>query len=233
MATHLKRLRLDRIDFVDRGANPGAHIALFKRHTDNTTNDEESSMAEKKMTEAEQIADLTAKLAKAEADLAAAPKPAEKPEDIEKNLPEPVRALLEKARAEAKETGERIAKLEAERDRNQMIAKANEFKGLGAADDLTAILLPVSKAVPKDVYDALLAKMKGWNEIAKTSAIFKEVGSNAEGDQDPEVKLNVLAKAYHTAHPDLTPERAYSEVLKSSEGTALYRAAQAAKRGGK
>lgn len=228
MATHLKRLRLDRIDFVDRGANPGAHIALFKRHSD-----EEPTMAEKKMTEAEQIADLTAKLAKAEADLDAATKPAEKPEDIEKNLPEPVRALLEKARADAKANEERIAKLEAERDRNQMIAKANEFKGLGAADDLTAILLPVSKAVPKDVYDALLTRMKGWNEIAKLSAAFKEVGSNNEGDQDPEAKLNVLAKAYHTAHPDLTPEMAYSEVLKSSEGTALYRAAQAAKRGGK
>lgn len=31
MATKLKRLVIDRVDLVDRGANPDAHIALFKR----------------------------------------------------------------------------------------------------------------------------------------------------------------------------------------------------------
>lgn len=237
MATHLKRLKLDRIDLVDRGANPGAHIALFKRHT---TNGVPLMPETPPMTEAEQIADLTAKLAKANADLEEATKPPVKPDDIEKNLSPEVKALLAKARADKdaadavnKANDERIAKLEAERDRNQMIAKASEFKALGAVEDLTAILLPIKKAAPKETYDALLAKMKGWDEVARTSALFKEVGGSGESDNDPDAKLNLLAKQYHEKHPDLTEQQAYAKTLESPEGKALFKASQLAKRGGK
>src|SRR5690349_18486829 len=33
MATKLKGLVIDRVDFVDKGANPGAHIVIAKRET--------------------------------------------------------------------------------------------------------------------------------------------------------------------------------------------------------
>lgn len=47
MTAKLKKLRIDRVDFVDQGANPGAHITLAKRATT-----EEPHMADQKESEA-------------------------------------------------------------------------------------------------------------------------------------------------------------------------------------
>lgn len=200
-------------------------------------------MAEKPKTVEEltaEVATLTKRATDAETALAAATAAPSKPEDIEKNLPEPVKALLAKAREDAaaaaavnKANDERIAKLEAERDRGQMIATCSVFKALGAVEDLTGLMLPIKKSVPAEIYDKLVAKMKGWDEVARQSKLFQEVGTSADGTIDPEAQLNVLAKAHQAAHPDLTPEMAYSAVLQSTDGKALYKASQLAKRGGK
>lgn len=238
MAQRLKRLRIDRVAFVDQGANPKAHIALCKRKEGPMA---EPTAAELAATVTKLEGDLAAQVAKTaevEAKLAAATTTPE-PEDVLKGLSPEAQAEVRRIRKEAEDLkaanaaqAERIEKIESDRTREQMLRKcATEFKALGGAEDLAGLLIPIGKALPKPEYDALLAKFKAWNEQIRTSALFTEIGKTGTDEAaTPEEKLEALAKAYHKAHADeegLTYEISYTRVLKTDEGKALYKALNA------
>lgn len=242
MAQKLRKLRIQRIAFVDQGANPGAHIALCKRKEERMPEPTAAELAAR-ITALE--AERDAAVVKATAAETALAKALEKkkepdPDDVLKGLSPEARAEVIRLRKDADdlrkangEAAERIAKIESDRNREQMIRKCSqEFKALAPAEDLAGLLLPIAKALPKPEYDDLLKRMAAWNEQIRQSVLFKELGRDRGGEAgSPEAELDTLAKAYEKAHATeegMTYEIAYSRVLKTTEGKALYKALQSA-----
>lgn len=214
MATRLSKLQYRKVALVDRGANPDAHIQLFKR--DDTM--------PKEMTAAELQAELdkvTKALADAKAEIASL---TAEPEDIEKGLPEPVLKELAALRKQAAEDRARVAKVEEDRQREQAIQKAAGFKALGAADDLGAVLYEIRKAVKPETATKIETLLTGWNAALEKGALFTEIGKGGkDGETEPSAKLDAMAAAYQEKHEGTTFEKAYSEVCKTAEGRKLYR----------
>lgn len=210
MASRLRRLQYRKVALVDRGANPEAHISLFKR---------DDTMAKEPT-----VAEVQAQLAAAEAErdtlreqlAKLAPKPKAEPD-----LPEAVRKQVEEAEARARAAEERIAKLEDGRAMEQAIQKAHTLKALGAADDLGRVLYEVRKAHPATA-DKLETLFTAWNEQLAKSALFTEIGSGERASTDPEARLEALAKKYQGEHAGVTFEQAFTKVCETAEGKALY-----------
>ncbi len=210
MATKLKRLQYQKVALVDRGANPEAHISLFKR---------DITMA-KELTVAEVQAELSAVVAERNA-LREQVAKLSPPDTNTDPLPEAVRKQVEAAEARAKAAEERIAKLEDGRAMEQAIQKAHTFKALGAADDLGRILYEIRK-VNATLGNDVETLFAAWNEQLAKSDLFKEVGKSGVSETDPEARLEALAKKLQAEKPALTIEQAYAEVCKTAEGRTLY-----------
>jgi hypothetical protein len=99
-------------------------------------------------------------------------------------LPEPVRAALEKAEEneaaalKKAEEAEKIAKEERDlRLTREFIAKAeDEFRHVGNADKLGPRLMKMEAALSKEDYEAHLQELRSLNEQIATSKLFKEAG---------------------------------------------------------
>jgi hypothetical protein len=223
VTTRLRRLQYTKVALVDRGANPLAHIQLFKR-------DDPMSKSPTADELAAQLAEVTKAKEEAEAKVAAltaeveklTPKPEPAPEDVEKALPEAVQKELAKLRKQAEEDRAAVAKMQEERDRAAAIRKAADYKPLGAPDDLGAFLYEIRRADPRlaDRFDAMA---KGWTEQLRQSALFKAVGHDAIDADSPEGQLDALAKRHATEHKT-TYEQGYAAVMQTAEGARLYKA---------
>jgi len=205
MAHWLKDLLIRKVSVVPRGANPEAHILLFKAADDPPpveapsghstfatppASKEQSPMTidRSKLTkeEVEYLDQIEATVAKA----AEAPPAPPQEEDILKSLPEAVqkmlddqRAAIAKAqdRADAAEAAARVEKEARERAEFAKMVDAELAHLPGTAVEKGNALYTVQKAVPADVYTSLLALLKAGN-TAMGDAILAEVGdSNAHG----------------------------------------------------
>lgn len=200
MASRLKRLRIDRVDFVDKGANPGASITLAKRHTS-----KEQGMAE----------------------------PNVLPEDVAKRMAdaeEAVKALTKRAEdAERKaETNEAIAKKVAE-DLAVEVEKRETVECEGIAKTL---VLPgiedkvgfVKALRQSPVADQVLAVLKVLAVADRTSAVFKELGSDhpAGAAKDGYERLGQIADALVAKGDFKTRADALPAAMDSPEGKAAY-----------
>lgn len=212
----LKNLRFRRIDLVDKGANEGALVRLFK----NMDEGEPMPKDEPKAT----------------------PSPTPKvEEDLAKRLKEKEEALalLEKrvadAEAEKESATDRIAKLEDAQRLTRAITQANLFKSLGNPDDLSELLAKVERQLDAETHTALKGQMEKWNTKLGEAEKFlmSETGNDGEGDTSLTSQLDKLAKAFMKDHGgDITFEQAYAEVLvKTPEGKKLY--SEIAKQGGR
>lgn len=205
MADHKRRLRrlvIDRVDTVAAGANPGAHVTLWKRHDGQpapestpTINKGDSPMPDNddaalaSLAEAIEVAKAEAR-AEALADVASlAPTTEAEPEQIDKSaLPVEVRKALDAAEAQAAEA---IAKADAAsaeaaalRDAEQARiykAKGEALAAVGSADDVAAVLRALSGDA--DVY-------------AKAEALFSTAAERL-------AKSDLLAEAGHSRDTDL------------------------------
>lgn len=152
MPSKLKKLRVDRVDLVDKGANPGAHIVLFKRdapseeepaeggavvpnETDDKTQDAvvaEKAALEGRVSELEK--ELASAISRAEAAEELA-KSASDPEDVWKSVPLAIRKKFEEQEARIKLADE-IAKRERDtRERQECIQKASSYQYLPVNPD--------------------------------------------------------------------------------------------------
>lgn len=153
MAYKLRKLRVDRVDLVDKGANPGAHIMLFKRDDEppdeepeeggadvpNEADDKTTSFSvddktalENRVTELEQALESAVNRAQAAEDLA---KSANEPEDVWKGVPPQIRKKFEEQEARIKLADE-IAKRERDtRERHECIQKASSYQYLPVNPD--------------------------------------------------------------------------------------------------
>jgi hypothetical protein len=155
----------------------------------------------------------------------------ESDEDVLKTLSEPVRKIVEDARAEAKEAKEAVEKARDERDLEVHVEKVKAL-GLPDADKVGATLHRIAKgkSTPEDatVIDELLTKAKAQADGGK--ALFERIGKAQGGDgqaTEAEAKLETAIEAIQKAKPALTREQAYTEALDANPS--LYDEIQKAK----
>ena len=228
MTTHLRHLKIRAIGLVDKGANPGAFIALFKRDTkpedrlmaDKKTAEELLKAATKRADEAEAViakakedADAeAAKVAKEAADKAEAEKKAEG--DVQKRV-----ADLEK-RAEGAET--ELAKVQEANELREAVAKAGEISDLfGPADEFAPILRKIHKTLNEDERKVWDEKVASGQKIIKEAAHFKEIGAGGQDEGGDEYEK--IVKAATDKHADIPVEDAVTKYLETKDGKVAYK----------
>ena len=200
MTTRLVDLVIDRVDFVDKGANPGAHITLFKRDTTMADKNEATDAeVQKRMVYLEtQVADAEAKAKEATEQLG---KSVERIATLESQS----RDLVEKS------------------EHAEFVAKAGQYNSIMKADDFAPILRKIHKTLSEDERKVWYQWLGSLNTVAKTSALFQEigVGGSPEGGSAYE-KLEKMAAEIRKAEPTLTPEKAFNKAVRSDAGAKLY-----------
>lgn len=208
MKHKLKHLRFRRIDLVDKGANQGAHVTLFKN-----------------MDEGEPMPKVE-------------PKAPSDPTDIEKRMADLEKSLADaeqrttKAEARADASDEKVGKLEDSQRLQRAITTASLFKSLGNPDDLSGKLAKYESQLDAETFAELRGDLEKWNtKLGEAEKyITAEIGTDGEGDTSPDGKLVTLAKAFQKDHGEISFEVAYAEVMKTPEGKKLY--SEIAKAGG-
>lgn len=172
--------------------------------------------AEAKMEALEKrAANAEAALALANENIAkAAPAPkAEEPteEEVLKSLPEAIRKRLEKA----KEDEVALAKMAADAEEKEAIAKARELK-VSEPEKIGPMLLRIAKGktTPEDA-KMIEVVLKQHAAISAASPLFKSIGSAAAVEGDPAELLNSKAlEIQKGSEGKMTFEQAYDQALK-------------------
>lgn len=200
MAFKLTDLEIDRVDAVDKGANPGAFITLFKRDT---------PMAEDVKPE---LGEIEKRLADAEAKVQEATDKLAEAKNVSKAAAEKI-ATLETQNREITEKAER----------SEFVSKAAEFSHIAKADDFAPVLRKIHKTLDEKEREWLYKWLASLNAVAKSSALFTELGVGGS-DQSGSAydKLEKMAVEIRKAEPALTPEQAFAKAAKSDAGKALY-----------
>lgn len=211
MPSKLRKLRLRRIDLVDKGANQGAFVTLFK----NMAQEDHITMPQDEP-KASPVSDVEKRLV-----------------DLEKALADAEKRVAD-AEAEKDASADRIAKLEESQRLQRAITSANFLKSLGNPDDLSGKLAKYEAQLDAETFAMLRKDMESWNtKLAEAETVLtKEIGVEGDGDTSLTSALDKLAKAYQKDHGNgLTFEQAYAEVIRTPEGKKLY--SEIAKAGGR
>ena len=200
----LKNLRVDRIALVDNGANQDAHVVLFKRKAKEPPMPDESVVDE---VVRKQVVDLQKQVETAEAARKAAEATAT---DLAKKLDGQAAA---------------IAKMQTERRNTEFVAKARTIPAFGKAEEFGPILAKIEGALTAEEYGKVETRFKAINDQLGASELLREIGGGG-GDEPASAtaKLDALAKV-HQKEKGVTYEAAYAVVIKSAEGSALFRQA--------
>ena len=240
-------LVIDEVAFVARGANPEAHIAIWK--SADADPNKENPMDEKLKEATEKIEALEAQaktvkkanedaVAKAEADLAAEKtahtETKTKLEEVEAKvkksdkpdkdpLPEAVQKVVDDANRRADATEAALAKIEDEKNEAEALAKvAKEIpSAAGDIDSIGKLVHRVTKNSTEDG-EALMTLVKSLVAKEKVAALFAEYGTASKGevDGDPVASATQKAKALQEGDESLSLRDAISKVFETDP--ALY-----------
>lgn len=231
MPKFLRDVVLDEVSLVDKGANPGARVTLFKRKMPpDNMDDEEMEMdakdvqkqideavakaagdVQKRIDEAvaKAKADADTKIAKAEADAKAA---------VEK---------AEKTAAEAvAKANEKIAKAETEKRLAELVTKSQAFKHIpGKPEDLAKVF---QKLDGTDEFKTLETVLTAANEAA--AKVATEIGKGGGGGGANTAYDQLVAKAVEIRKNDtkITQERAFT--MACDQNKDLYKQYQSERR---
>lgn len=200
----LKRLTIDRIDFVDDGANEGARITLFKRNKETPMADEKT--VDQKAEDAPQTVELEKRLKDAEA------------ASVE------LAKRLKDAEDAAKASGEEVAKMRDRLEREDAIAIAKSVAHVASVDDLAEIVRVAKRAFTPEMYGKFEAVLKGAETRIAKGALFQEFGSaGQDAGATPAEKLDQMVKqevtkrggkaTYATVYADLTKDNPEAKAL--------------------
>lgn len=233
MASNLTNLSLNEVSAVDDGANPHAHIVLFK------------AKGTAEMTPAEiekKLGDTETDLKKAREEAAVLKSEVEKAKtekaDLEKKL-----ADVTKAADEAKTAVTKAAEdLKKAQDENKVLTEKaldasllaevqKSYPKSKGTDAEKVAMLKAIKAVPdesvrKSMTEALVQAEKLAATFEKENGTKKDVEKSSTGD--PAKDLDEMV-AKHATEKKITKAKAYSEVLKTEDGKKLYAESRAAK----
>lgn len=199
MKTYLK-LRLNRVDFVDKGANPGAHITLAKRAPT-----EDRPMADTKEAEAvaKRLADLDAENIELAKRLAVA------------------EATAATNAATAQEQAETVAKLLEDRAKDAALSVAKGLDKLGKVEETAHLLFVAKRKLDAEDYAQLERTFTALNAQIKASKLFGVTGVESDGDSASDLDRLVSKRM---AEQGEAQHIAFAEVIKTTEGKAAYSA---------
>lgn len=161
MTTLYRKLRLNRVDFVDKGANPGAHITLAKRAPT-----EERLMADK---DKELTPEAVAKQL-TEANVA-----------LEKRLKEAEDKVAASEKS-AKEQADVVAKVLEDRAKDSALVIAKGMDKLpGKVDETAHVLFMAKRSLDADTYAQVEKLLKACDAQIRKGALFSVVGSDNDG----------------------------------------------------
>lgn len=196
-----KRLRLNRVDFVDKGANPDAHITLAKRAPT-----EDRQMADTKDTLPEAVAKRLADLEVEKADMAKRLKAAED-------------SAAENAKA-AKEQAEVVAKMVEDRAKDAALTVAKGFDKLpGKVDEVAHLLFVAKRKFDEADYAQFEQMLSAVNAQIKASKLFSVTGSDS--DAGGASKLDQLISK-RMSEKNETHAQALRAVTETPEGKAAW-----------
>lgn len=164
---------VDRVDLVPAGANPGAHIALFKQRDLPSPITQEVAVSDvEKVEEVETVAkaDHDAALSELETLRAQVAKAAETATEAE---------TLRKSLAD---TQADIAKMRLENRTREFVAKAAEFAPLGKADDIGGLLMAADEHLTAEQNQFLGRLLKGAAAQIEKGDLFAQF-SKADGGE--------------------------------------------------
>ena len=203
MTTVYRKLRLNRVDFVDKGANPGAHITLAKRALT-----EDRQMADNKDVLPEGVAKRLADLEAEKVTMA-------------KRLADAEAKAAENEKM-AKEQAEAVAKMLEDRAKDAALVVAKGLDKLPGKVDETAHLLFVAKRKFDDTDYATFEKMlTACHNQIKASKLFSVAGVDADGEAASDLD-KLVTKRMTEKHE--TQAVALRAVLETPEGKAAYSA---------
>lgn len=226
----LRKLHIDRTDLVDAPANAPALVGLLKSDDapvvkNSDTVEAMMSLDKSKLTEAvrKHLEELEASNPDAAAELAEALAPAQAPapvveitESVEKSELATLRKSLEDERTARLEGEKRIAKMEADRKLAGFVALAKaDLEPIGKADEVAAVLLAVSEAVPTETYQTLERLLKSAAAQLTSGNVFVQRADTAAVSTDAEDKIDTLAKEIFKAGGAATIELAKLKVVES------------------
>src|SRR5581483_3366491 len=177
----LKNMRLDRVDLVTAGANPGAHVLITKFEAPDIVGEEMSNDVET----------VEAPEAPVEEVSMSQETPVETPAPVDTVAKADFEAL-QKANTEL---ADRIAKMERERKQAEYVAKAGEYGNLGKADELGGMLLAASEGMTAEQYQLLERTLKAANAQVDKGALFAQFAKQDAEAVDVIEKIEQLAKA--------------------------------------
>lgn len=116
--------------------------------------------------------------------------------------------------------------------KREIVAKAATFKNLAVpAEEIVQNLESADKA---GTFDLVCKTFETLDKQAAASSLFSEVGYTAQGGNDAAnamAKLEKMAEGLVQKNADLTSEQAFTKVLETKEGKALYAEHQKARGG--
>ncbi len=206
----LRRLKLDRIDLVDAGANPGAHISLFKREgvrsevsetSDGVTTVPSVATKTKEAPPVDETAEETP-------DAPVEETPAEKPETSKDFAASALRKELQ-------ERDEELAELRKEKRMRHFIEKAGDFSTVAEPERLGLLLEEAERVLSDDNQEYLtkiLKAAKSASEVESTSKIFEQLSQTEVEDEPWDQKLEKRAKEVADSQ-GITIEQAKAKVM--------------------
>lgn len=211
----LKNLQLTRVDRVERGANQGAHIVLFKsledlasEPQDVDTNDPLSKEDESMSDDAQKQDEVTTDPITPEAETVAKA-------DFEAVQKE--KAELEAKVAKMAELEQTVAKMQREQTRREFVAKAEQFSNLGDTEELGGLLMAAHEHFEADQVATLERLLAGANEQVEKGALFATfTRTDSDGPLGWENKLEELAKAKVADGTAKTLEIAKQDVMREN-----------------
>lgn len=220
--TRLTALKINEVSLVDRGANPGAHITLFKR---DATSDGGTATSDAK----EEVMAGTKKQDVAQPEVAApaveTPAPVVETPAVAPAPAADVTAEMEKRDREIADLRKRVADSEKiakeERDArltNEAIAKAaKEYPHAGTPEVLGPILKRArGNELTADDVAELERTLKAASEQLKTSALFKEVGDGGAEKGGAREQLKQAAAELRKADPKLSEAQAITKAMNAN-----------------
>ncbi len=127
-----------------------------------------------------------------------------------------------------KEAREEIAKAHEEIRSSTIVQKAEEFKFVAPADELTAVLKEAGAKLDPETVEKLETILGTANERLEKSGLFTELGkthgeqTESAGDAWSQIEKMAAERVEKSDEP-LSTEQAIDRVLKSAEGKKLYR----------
>lgn len=169
------------------------------------------------------LEDAQAEIADLRAQIEAEPVVEEDPEEaMLKSVPEPVREMLEKARAEADEVkAELQAAKDAEADR-AFIAKAAGWEHLALEADKIGPMLRVLADANPELEEMIAKALETANSQNEAGAIFEEIGKATGETEAPDAWAVIQSRANELVEQGRTTSLAKAIAIVADEDQALY-----------